>query len=77
MGIENVEALTEEPVASEGAPVRESAQAERDRHDQEKADEIKARQIRLGHIPNPNEVEETEEKSKSKSRSRTKKTEDE
>jgi len=77
VGIENVETLTEEPIESEEAPVRESAQAERDRHDAEKAAEIKARQIRLGHIPNPDEAEEAEEKPKSKSRTRAKKTEDE
>lgn len=53
MGIENVEEMT-----SEGG--RESSQAERDRHDEEIAAENKARQIRLGHVPDPNEAEEEE-----------------
>lgn len=64
-----VEGLQEEVVP------RESAQAERDRHDAEKAAAIKARQIRLGHIPNPEEVEE--EAPKTKSRAKPKKTETE
>lgn len=75
MGIENVEVLTEEPIDSEAAPVRESAQAERDRHDAEKVAENKARQVRLGDVPNSEESEE--EKPKAKSRGRAKKTEEE
>jgi hypothetical protein len=42
---------------------RESSLEERQRKDKEKADAVKARQIRLGHIPSP----EAEEKSKAKS----------
>lgn len=77
VGIENVETLTEEPIESEEAPVRESARAERERHDAEKAADIKARQVRLGDIPKPNDVEESEDKPKSKSRGRAKKSETE
>jgi hypothetical protein len=40
---------------------RESSLEERERKDQEKADAIKERQIRLGHIPAPEEVEEEKE----------------
>lgn len=64
-------------MATEEAPVRESALAERQRHDQEKADAIRARQIRLGDIPDPDAVEEDEDKPKSKSRAKAKKTEEE
>ena len=52
--------------AQEEVVPRESASAKDDRHDKEKADAIKARQIRLGHIPDPDtEDEEEEEKPKS------------
>lgn len=37
----------------EAVPERETDQELRDRHDKEKADDIRERQIRLGHIPNP------------------------
>ena len=58
MGIENVEEMT-----SEGG--RESSQAERDRHDEEIAAENKARQIRLGHIPNPMKLRKRKQKKRS------------
>jgi hypothetical protein len=65
VGIENVEALTEEPVEGEDAPrVRESDLAVRERQDREKAEANRARQIRLGHVPDPNAEEEGEEKPK-------------
>jgi hypothetical protein len=53
---------------------RESALAERERHDKEKADEIKARQIRLGHVPNPDVSAETEEETPTPKAKTTKKT---
>ena len=39
---------------------RESSLEERTRKDEEKANYIKERQIRLGHVPNPDEEEEEE-----------------
>lgn len=48
----------------------ESAQAERERQDAEKAANIKARQIRLGDVPDPDKEEE-ESKPKSTSRKKT------
>lgn len=67
MGIENVEDLTE----NEDAPrARESDQAIRDRQDREKAEENRARQIRLGHVPDPDaDEDEDEEKPKKKTAS--------
>jgi hypothetical protein len=50
---------------------RESALEERERHDQEKADEIRKRQIRLGHI-STEEPSENEEEPETKPRSRAK-----
>jgi hypothetical protein len=50
---------------------RESALEERERHDQEKADEIRKRQIRLGHI-STEESSEDEEEPAPKPRPRTK-----
>lgn len=49
----------------------ESALAERERKDKEKADSIKARQIRLGDIPDPDAVE-AEETSDSEDKPRAK-----
>jgi len=59
MGIEGVELLTGWPAAenrgqSDGVE-RESAQDEHDRQTAEKAASIRERQIRLGHVPNPDE----------------------
>jgi len=53
---------------------RESSEDERLRKDQERADENRARQIRLGHIPAPEAEEEDEEpKEKPKPRAKAKK----
>jgi hypothetical protein len=67
VGIENVEDLTE----NEDAPrARESDQAVRDRQDREKAEANRARQIRLGHVPDPDaDEDEDEEKPKKKTAS--------
>lgn len=48
---------------------RESGLEERERHDKEKADSIKARQIRLGHIPAPADEEEEKQKPRARGRS--------
>jgi hypothetical protein len=37
---------------------RESSLEERERKDKEKAESIRERQIRLGHVPDPNEEED-------------------
>lgn len=58
--------------AQEEVVPRESAQAERDRHDEEIAAENKARQIRLGHIPDPDAEEEEAPKPAPKKASRKK-----
>jgi hypothetical protein len=53
---------------------RESSLEERERKDAEKAAEIKARQVRLGHVPaESEEKDEKEEKPKPKSKRTTKK----
>jgi hypothetical protein len=53
---------------------RESSLEERERKDAEKAAEIKARQVRLGHVSaEPEESEEKEEKPKAKPKRNTKK----
>jgi hypothetical protein len=53
---------------------REDPQAERERQDAEKMADIKARQIRLGHVEAPEpENEEKEKKSSSRSRTSSKK----
>lgn len=64
MGIEGVELLTGWPAAenrgkSDGVE-RESAQEEHDRKEAEQAKARRERQIRLGHIPNPDEESEQE-----------------
>jgi hypothetical protein len=53
---------------------RESALAERERHDKEKSDAVKARQIRLGHVPDPNAVAEETSESEPKATARKKST---
>lgn len=50
---------------------RESSLAERQRHDQEKAEDIKARQVRLGHVPAPEEAEEKKTRSRAKKKTET------
>lgn len=57
--------------SAEAVPVRESALHERERQDAEKAAANKARQIRLGDVPDPN-AEEEEEAPKPKSRAKPK-----
>jgi hypothetical protein len=57
---EQAEPGSEQAERIEKADQRESALAERERHDKEKSDAVKARQIRLGHVPDPNAVEEEE-----------------
>lgn len=64
MGIEGVELLTgwspsDNAGKSDGVE-RESSQDEHDRQTAEKAEAIRQRQIRLGHIPNPDEEPEQE-----------------
>jgi hypothetical protein len=55
MGIEGVELLSNwQNSGSDGVP-RESAQEEHDRKEAEQNEARVARQIRLGHIPNPDE----------------------
>lgn len=61
MGIEGVELLTGWPAKdnrdqSDGVE-RERSQDEHDRQTAEKAAAIRERQIRLGHVPNPEEEE--------------------
>ena len=57
MGIEGVELLSGWQNSGSDGVERESAAAERERQDAEKAAAIRERQIRLGHIPNPDEEE--------------------
>jgi hypothetical protein len=53
---------------------RESSLEERERKDAERAAEIKARQVRLGHVAaEPEEKDEEEEKPKAKPKRNTKK----
>ena len=61
MGIEGVELLTgwapKDNFNQSDGVERESTQDEHDRQTAEKAAAIRERQIRLGHIPNPEEEE--------------------
>jgi hypothetical protein len=52
--------------------VRESDLAERQRKDQEKADAIRKRQLRLGHISDPDAEEDEEEEPKPKAKPKSK-----
>ena len=61
MGIENVEALA--GGEEESKVERETDQEEYDRKEKEKTEAIRERQIRLGHIPNPEEEKSETESS--------------
>lgn len=57
MGIEGVELLTPWQNSGSDGVERESAESVHERQTAEKAAAIRERQIRLGHIPNPEEEE--------------------
>jgi hypothetical protein len=63
MGIEGVANLSSnwQNSGSDGVE-RETSLAERERKDKEKAEEIRERQVRLGHVPAPEGEESEEEK---------------
>lgn len=63
MGVEGVEILSNWQSSGSDGVERESAEEERERKDAEKAAAVKERQIRLGHIPVP---EEPKKKSRNK-----------
>jgi hypothetical protein len=60
MGVEGVELLSAWQNSGSDGVERESAQDEHDRKQAEKAAQIRERQIRLGHIPNPDEEQDSE-----------------
>lgn len=60
MGVANVELLSSWQNSGSDGVERESAQAEHDRKEAEQNEARVARQIRLGHIPNPDEESEQE-----------------
>jgi hypothetical protein len=61
MGVEGVELLSAWQNSGSDGVERESAQDEHDRKQAEKAAQIRERQIRLGHIPAPEEESESED----------------
>lgn len=60
MGIEGVELLTPWQNKGSDGVERESAQDEHDRKEAARVAAIRERQIRLGHVPNPDEEQEPE-----------------
>jgi hypothetical protein len=60
VGIEGVEILSPWQNKGSDGVERESAQDEHDRQSAEKAAAIRERQIRLGHIPNPEDEQSPE-----------------